>query len=146
MKCPKCNNELPRDSKFCQYCGIKINRQHSASSKSINMFLAIGFIVSIISSIVLGYNLVSVQDEYSKGFKEGADAVIAAPVKYGLISRNDLVEHSNRYIECFQSYVTNNPRKFGLYSKSDMDDAYELGLDDMMYAILDNPEDYGLRY
>ena len=146
MVCPKCGRNLPKGSKFCQYCGIKIKQQQLINIKSINVFLAIGFVFSLIMAITLGYGFIQSNNKYEKGYEEGTNAVISAPVKYGLISRNDLEDHTSRYVECFQKYVTNNPDKFGLYTKSDMEDAYELGLDEMMYSILDNPEDYGLRY
>ena len=44
MVCPKCGRNLPKGSKFCQYCGIKIKQQQLINIKSINVFLAIGFV------------------------------------------------------------------------------------------------------
>lgn len=42
MKCSHCNKEIPEISKFCPYCGIKINndfdteKENQVNKKSIN--------------------------------------------------------------------------------------------------------------
>lgn len=53
MKCPKCEKELPRGSKFCQYCGEKIpNRKHKNTER---LFIA-STVLFLITSAILGYS------------------------------------------------------------------------------------------
>lgn len=50
MKCPKCKKELPKNTKFCSYCGTPIKRK---SFKAISIVLVIALLLASIG--IIGY-------------------------------------------------------------------------------------------
>ena len=44
--CPKCKNQLPIDSQFCQICGFNINEKSTSSKFEDNCNEIISFVVS----------------------------------------------------------------------------------------------------
>ena len=54
MKCPKCNNDIPDDSKFCQYCGNKLEIITYDSNKDLEDKLPIILISVAILLLILG--------------------------------------------------------------------------------------------
>lgn len=63
MKCPQCGKDLPRNSKFCQYCGSTIPQKPFRKSVVILTTL---FSLSIIGNIYLSYQYYFVLQAYEQ--------------------------------------------------------------------------------
>jgi hypothetical protein len=74
MTCPKCNNVLPDGSKFCQYCGQKIETSTVNIKKSTIRYRVIIAVAAIVILVLVGV-IVALSLKYNKAPEETSEPV-----------------------------------------------------------------------
>lgn len=89
MKCPKCGKEIANDSRFCEYCGARVNS--SNSNKPIGIMLAVSFALCILFFVIL-----------VSPFGNKMECAIEEPADTGSVDSSDyeLIYQLNKEISC----------------------------------------------
>ncbi len=103
MKCPQCGKELPRNSKFCQYCGSAIPQKPIRKSVVI---LTLLLSLSVIGNIYSSYQYYSILQVYEQA-QEQIKSIksTATKEKQKRIAKEDEIKEKNKKIKKLEDDV-----------------------------------------
>ena len=107
MKCPNCGKEIADDSKFCEFCGTKLNLTTSVEKKEPNWFGIIGGSILLIVGLIVMF--------HSWGSSSQSDNITQTGTIYYGTYIGDQYIYEGMY-EAIQKYFSNDDITYVYYS------------------------------